>query len=86
MPDFPPPHLAVWFKSEDLQVLETPLELRADPNCSTMNVAPPLGFCRTMGAVDLLVFHGVGQSPLHNVAFCGDYIDEKPRRFGEMQL
>ena len=81
MPDFTPLHLAVWFKSHDLKVLETLLELKADPNSSTMNVAPPLGFCRTVGAVDLLVSHGAGVNsqgkqiaqycPLHNAATFG---------------
>lgn len=53
-----PLHLAVWFRSHDLRVLETLLELRADPNDSTMTAAPPLGWCSTKGAVELLVRHG----------------------------
>lgn len=55
-----PLHLAVWFRSHDLRVLETLLELRADPNDSTMTAAPPLGWCSTKGAVELLVRHGAG--------------------------
>ena len=58
LPDFRPLHLAVWFRSHDLRVLQTLLELRADPNSSSMNICPALGLCRAAGAVELLVAHG----------------------------
>eukprot|EP00438_Fugacium_kawagutii_P012926 Skav226149 [mRNA] locus=scaffold1065:326540:328851:- [translate_table: standard] len=57
MKGFTPLHLAVWFKS-DLHMLETLLDLRADPNGSGINMFPPLGLCRSVGAVDLLIQHG----------------------------
>ena len=53
--DLTPLHLALWFRSPDLKVLETLLELRADPNSSTATAAPPLGFSRTVAALELLV-------------------------------
>ena len=59
MSDAAPLHLAAWFHS-DLQVLETLLELRANPNSSSIMVPAPLGLCRTAAAVDLLVAHGAG--------------------------
>eukprot|EP00438_Fugacium_kawagutii_P023289 Skav226226 [mRNA] locus=scaffold1218:235260:238867:- [translate_table: standard] len=64
-PEFTPLHLALWFKSHDLRMLETLLDLRADPNSSGINLPTPLGFCRSVGAVDLLVQRGAG------VNFCG---------------
>ncbi|CAK9099320.1 Ankyrin-2 (ANK-2) (Ankyrin-B) (Brain ankyrin) (Non-erythroid ankyrin) [Durusdinium trenchii] len=81
LPDFTPVHLAVWFRSQDLRILETLLDLRADPNSCTLNVDPPLGFCRTAGAVELLVRHKAGVNlqgktlgqlcPIHSVAAFG---------------
>ena len=81
LPDFTPLHLAVWFRSRDLRILETLLDLRADPNSCTVNVDPPLGFCRTAGAAELLVRHKAGVNlqgktlgqlcPLHSVAAFG---------------
>eukprot|EP00438_Fugacium_kawagutii_P032705 Skav204479 [mRNA] locus=scaffold5533:170330:178429:- [translate_table: standard] len=59
-PSLTPLHLALWFKSHDLQMLETLLDLRADPNSSGIAFPPPLGFCRSVGAVDLLVQRGAG--------------------------
>ena len=59
-PDFTPLHLAAWFGSHNLHVLEALLELRADPNDSTVGAAPPLHYCRTVGAVDLLIRYGAG--------------------------
>eukprot|EP00438_Fugacium_kawagutii_P021060 Skav234306 [mRNA] locus=scaffold1018:265644:284621:+ [translate_table: standard] len=64
-PEFTPLRLAVWFKSHDLCMLETLLDLRADPKSSGINLPTPLGFCRSVGAVDLLVQRGAG------VNFCG---------------
>ncbi|CAE7255530.1 unnamed protein product [Symbiodinium natans] len=58
--DYTPLDLVLWFKSRDLRVLQTLLELRADPNSSTVNAFPPLGKCRTAQAVDLLVRNGAG--------------------------
>ena len=55
--DLTPLHLALWFRSPDLKVLESLLELEADPNCSTPSAAPPLGFSRTVPALELLVQH-----------------------------
>ena len=81
LPDFTPLHLAAWFRSDNLQVLQTLLELQADPNRSTMNMSPPLGFCRSVAAVELLVQHNAEVScqgkalwqyfPLHLVALFG---------------
>jgi len=53
--DCAPLHLAVWFKSNNLEILETLLQLGADPNDTTSNVAPPLAYCRSAEAVRLLV-------------------------------
>ncbi|CAE7898713.1 unnamed protein product [Symbiodinium necroappetens] len=50
-----PLHFALEFRSQDLRVLQTLLELRADPNCSTLNASSPLSSCRTVDAVDQLV-------------------------------
>ena len=58
IPDLTPVHLAAWLGSHDALVLETLLELRADPHSSTVNVPPPLGFCRTVRATELLIQHG----------------------------
>ena len=81
IPDFTPLHLAVWLKSQDALVLETLLELRADLHSSTVNVPPPLGFCRSVGAAELLVRHGAGVNlqgksfsqfcPVHTAAALG---------------
>eukprot|EP00438_Fugacium_kawagutii_P003791 Skav211104 [mRNA] locus=scaffold3323:12503:16167:- [translate_table: standard] len=60
LPDFTPLHLALWFKSHDLGMLETLLDLRAAPNSSGINLPTPLGLCRSTGAVDVLVQHGAG--------------------------
>eukprot|EP00438_Fugacium_kawagutii_P030361 Skav223244 [mRNA] locus=scaffold2231:432416:433837:+ [translate_table: standard] len=49
-----PLHLAVWFKN-DLEILETLLELRADPNDTNSKIGTPLAFCRSAKAVRLLV-------------------------------
>lgn len=57
---FTPLHFAVWFRSQDLQILETLLELRADVNSSTLSAMPPVHLCRTVGALELLVRHGAG--------------------------
>eukprot|EP00438_Fugacium_kawagutii_P003795 Skav211108 [mRNA] locus=scaffold3323:78052:82362:- [translate_table: standard] len=59
-PGFTPLHLALWFKSHDLRMLETLLNLRADPNSSGALFCTPLGLCRSVGAVNLLVHHGAG--------------------------
>ena len=59
-PDFTPLHLALWFKSHDLRMLQTLLDLRADPRSSGSNLFAPLGLCRSVGAVNLLVHHGAG--------------------------
>eukprot|EP00438_Fugacium_kawagutii_P025178 Skav201050 [mRNA] locus=scaffold215:53956:60637:- [translate_table: standard] len=82
LPGFTPLHLALWFKSNDLHMLETLLDLRADPNTSGISLLPPLSFCSSVGAVDLLVQHGAGVSfggaflfkylPLHILAGHGD--------------
>ena len=56
--EYMPLHWALEFRSHDLQVLQTLLELRADPNCSTHNAASPLCHCHTVGAIDLLIQHG----------------------------
>ena len=55
VPDLTPLHLAAFFRSHDLKVLETLLQLRADPNSSTFNAPTPLSHCSTAAAVDLLV-------------------------------
>lgn len=60
MADLSPLHLALWFRSHDLQMLETLLELRADLQRSSVNVAPPLNLCRTEAAVELLVQYRAG--------------------------
>ena len=80
-PDFTPLHLALWFRSHDLPVLETLLSLRADPNSSTAKLSPPLGLCRNSQAVELLIHHGAGVNfqgqarlkfcPLHSAAGVG---------------
>eukprot|EP00438_Fugacium_kawagutii_P032704 Skav204478 [mRNA] locus=scaffold5533:162641:166985:- [translate_table: standard] len=67
-PGYTPLHLALWFKSHDLDMLETLLDLHADPNSSSISLLPPLGCCRSVGAVDLLVQRGAG------VNFCGSSI------------
>ena len=56
-PDLAPLHLAVWFKGQDVDTLQTLLELRANPNLSTMHVFPPLCFCRSAKTVELLIQH-----------------------------
>ena len=66
-PGMSPLHLAVWFKSHDLRMLETLLDLRADPNSCGITCPPPLGLSRSVGAVDLLVQYGAG------VNFAGVY-------------
>eukprot|EP00438_Fugacium_kawagutii_P004344 Skav207881 [mRNA] locus=scaffold664:462592:464556:- [translate_table: standard] len=66
-PGLTPLHLALGFKSHDLGMLETLLDLRADPTSSGIMLVPPLGLCRSVGAVDLLVQHGAG------VNFAGAY-------------
>eukprot|EP00438_Fugacium_kawagutii_P020686 Skav232335 [mRNA] locus=scaffold1704:262857:266299:+ [translate_table: standard] len=66
-PGFTPLHLALWFKSHDLLMLETLLDLRANPNSSGALLCTPLSLCRSVGALDLLVQHGAG------VNFCGAY-------------
>eukprot|EP00438_Fugacium_kawagutii_P003408 Skav225512 [mRNA] locus=scaffold1721:401744:403008:- [translate_table: standard] len=66
-PGFTPLHLALWFRSHDLRMLETLLDLQADPNSSRISLLPPLGYSRSVGAVDLLVQHGAG------VNFAGAY-------------
>eukprot|EP00438_Fugacium_kawagutii_P032693 Skav204467 [mRNA] locus=scaffold5533:38160:41401:- [translate_table: standard] len=66
-PGLTPLHLVLVFKSHDLHMLETLLDLQADPNSSGIMAIPPLGYCRSVGAVDLLVQHGAG------VNFCGVY-------------
>ena len=58
--DATPLHLAVWFKSHDLQMLQMLLELRANPNATTIKSVPPLNFCRSAAAVELLVQYGAG--------------------------
>ena len=60
IPGMTPIHLVLWFRSHDVKVLKTLLELRSDPNVSNINVGPPLGYCRTVEAVELLVKHGAG--------------------------
>eukprot|EP00438_Fugacium_kawagutii_P022739 Skav234321 [mRNA] locus=scaffold3847:74899:77434:- [translate_table: standard] len=57
---FTPLHLAVWFKSRDLCMLDTLLDLQADPSSTTVDLPPPLGFCQSVGALDLLVQRGAG--------------------------
>eukprot|EP00438_Fugacium_kawagutii_P003794 Skav211107 [mRNA] locus=scaffold3323:70539:76115:- [translate_table: standard] len=59
-PGFTPLHLALWFKSHDLRMLETLLDLQADPNSSGITLLPPLGLCRSVDAVDLLIQRGAG--------------------------
>ena len=80
LPDFTPLHLATAF-SKEIDVLKTLLEIRADPNDSTMNAPPPLTCCKSAAAVDLLVRHGAGvnfqgkhitqQRPIHFVSAVG---------------
>ena len=80
-PDYTPLHLALWFRPHDLQVAETLLELQADPCASTINLCPPLGYCRSARAVDLLIRHRAGVNfqgktltqacPIHNVTSYG---------------
>ena len=53
-----PLHLAATFASQNLHLLETLLELRANPNSSGLMTPMPLGFCRSGGAVELLVRYG----------------------------
>ena len=57
---FTPLHLALWFRSHDLSMLETLLDMQADPNSSRINLQPPLCYCRSVGALDLMVHHGAG--------------------------
>ncbi|CAK9021363.1 unnamed protein product [Durusdinium trenchii] len=57
---YSPLHLAVWFRSHDLRMLETLLKLRADPSSSSLTALPPLGLCSTVEALELLVRHGAG--------------------------
>eukprot|EP00438_Fugacium_kawagutii_P018832 Skav221702 [mRNA] locus=scaffold1494:466045:466809:+ [translate_table: standard] len=59
-PGLTPLHLALWFKSHDLCMLETLLDLRANPNSSGTLLSTPVNLCRSVGAVDLLVQHGAG--------------------------
>ena len=54
-PGFTPLHIAATFASNNLKLLETLLELRADPNHSPPLAHVPLASCRSAGAVELLV-------------------------------
>ena len=57
-PNIKPLTLAMWFRSHDLKILETLLELRAGPDCSTISTPPALGLCRSVEAVDLMLRKG----------------------------
>ena len=50
-----PLHLACYYKSQNLHLLKTLLELRADVKSSNAMLAPPLHYCRSTGAVELLL-------------------------------
>lgn len=65
---YSPLHLAVWFRSHDLRMLETLLKLRADPSSSSLTALPPLGLCSTVEALELLVRHGAGINDQGNLA------------------
>ena len=64
-----PLHLACMFRSHDLKLLHTLLELRADINSSNGFLSTPLGWCRTAGAVELLIRHGSGVNEWGNLIF-----------------
>ncbi|CAJ1445102.1 unnamed protein product [Effrenium voratum] len=73
---FRPLHLAATFASHNLPLLETLLELRANPNSSPLLSVTPLACCLSAGAVELLVRHmadvngrcGIfGFRPIHNL-------------------
>eukprot|EP00438_Fugacium_kawagutii_P031249 Skav211080 [mRNA] locus=scaffold314:328760:329353:- [translate_table: standard] len=66
-PGLTPLHLVLGYRSDDLGMVETLLDLRADPNSSGFMLVPPIGLCRSVGALDLLVQHGAG------VNFAGAY-------------
>ncbi|CAE7499500.1 unnamed protein product [Symbiodinium natans] len=80
-PHFTPLHLVLWFKSQDLRVLETLLELRADPNSSTIHAWPALMGCRTVESLELMVRYGgdvntpgktlFRNRPIHNMTSFG---------------
>lgn len=81
MADLSPLHLALWFRSHDLHLITSLLELRADIQRSSVNVAPPLHLCRTEAAVELLVQYRAGVNfqgkdlaqycPIQNMAALG---------------
>ena len=56
-PGFSPLHLAATFSSHNLHLLETLLELRANPNNCPPLTGTPLQCCQSAGAVELLVRH-----------------------------
>eukprot|EP00438_Fugacium_kawagutii_P005921 Skav229271 [mRNA] locus=scaffold952:195753:197462:- [translate_table: standard] len=60
VPQMTPLHLVCFFKSHDVETLQTLLELQADVGWSSLLVPTPLHFCRTADAVELLVRHGAG--------------------------
>eukprot|EP00438_Fugacium_kawagutii_P031204 Skav220799 [mRNA] locus=scaffold150:363000:364694:+ [translate_table: standard] len=79
IPHMTPLHLACWFKSHDVQILQTLLELRAEVRSSSALVSAPLTYCRTVDAMQLLVRHGANPndrdtwhySPIHIMAYLG---------------
>ena len=80
VPRMTPLHLACFFRSHDVQTLQTLLELRADVHWSSLLVPTPLHFCRTVNAVELLVRNGAGTNeqggimqycPIHAMAALG---------------
>ena len=54
-PGLRPLHLATTFASNNLRLLEALLDLRANINFSPPTAGTPLSYCRTAGAVELLV-------------------------------
>ncbi|CAE7673306.1 Ank2 [Symbiodinium sp. CCMP2592] len=55
-----PLHIACYFQSQNLQLLKTLLELRADVKSSNAMLAPPLHYCRSTGALQLLLENKAG--------------------------
>ena len=53
-PKYAPLHIAVVFSSHNLHLLETLLQLRANPNSCGLLMHPPVACCRSAGAVELL--------------------------------
>ncbi|CAJ1366273.1 unnamed protein product [Effrenium voratum] len=77
---FRPLHLAASFSSQNLELIETLLDLRANPNYSPPWSHTPLACCKSAKAIELLVQHRAdvngrcsileGMKPIH--IFCGE--------------